>query len=376
MIKEENLLQLMELQDDIIHRRMNENLRKVFEDEFIMSNIYLKYLEYRKKCCHEEGEPDWTERLQLNQFPVKKTADFDISRHDVTNAMYLHRHTYIELDYVYRGSCRYYIKNEDYEFELKENEICIVNQNIVHGIETNGNKAIIIKCMIPFKCIDAECWNEIGQESMVKRLLEHALTEDLTKASYLVLNVRDHEKLNLVMYQLFEEYVYQHMGWRQAIKNYIAGLFLELMRLAETDVRVFKEIDESNLNITKILDCIRKNYQYITLKDLAKDFHFHENYLSRMIKQNTNKSFRELLIQIRLNEAEKLLIHTNLPVSQIAARVGYHKPNFFYKLFKEHYGITPIEYRTRKERVTNVRVINNEKSDCSRNERADKKEEL
>jgi YesN/AraC family two-component response regulator len=90
---------------------------------------------------------------------------------------------------------------------------------------------------------------------------------------------------------------------------------------------------------------VRRNYQFITLKDLAKDFHFHENYLSRMIKQQCQVSFRELLCQIRLKEAERLLIDTELSVTVIAERVGYHKTNFFFKLFKEHYKMTPIEFR-------------------------------
>lgn len=118
----------------------------------------------------------------------------------------------------------------------------------------------------------------------------------------------------------------------------------------EVLVRII-EVEEENLNITKVLDCIRKNYQYITLKDLAQDFHFHENYLSRMIKQHCQVSYRDLLCEIRLKEAEKLLMETDLSVTEIATRIGYHKPNFFFKLFKDHYGKTPIEFRNEGTRL-------------------------
>jgi YesN/AraC family two-component response regulator len=79
----------------------------------------------------------------------------------------------------------------------------------------------------------------------------------------------------------------------------------------------------------------------------AKDFHFHENYLSRKIKNVSNKSFHELLIQSRLQEAERLLTNTNLSISEISNKIGYSKPSYFYKLFKEHYNMTPMEYRSK-----------------------------
>ena len=85
----------------------------------------------------------------------------------------------------------------------------------------------------------------------------------------------------------------------------------------------------------------------VTLRDLAKDFHFQENYLSRMIKQNCQMSFQELVCKIRLEESEKLLVQTELPVAEIALRVGYCKSNYFFKLFKKHYKMTPIEFRNK-----------------------------
>ncbi len=127
---------------------------------------------------------------------------------------------------------------------------------------------------------------------------------------------------------MFCEYLEKVMGWRCMVKNNLSSLFIYLMRVREEDLRAVKEIEEENLNITKVLDCIRKNYQYITLKDIAKNMHFHQNYLSRMIKENYQQSFRDLLCQIRLKEAEKLLINTDLSVTEIDSRVGYHKPNF------------------------------------------------
>jgi YesN/AraC family two-component response regulator len=144
---------------------------------------------------------------------------------------------------------------------------------------------------------------------------------------------------------MFCELKEKNTGWRRVVKNHLSNLLLYLMRAEEEEVLQIKEVGKESLNITRLLEYIRRNYQVITLKDLSKDFHYHENYLSRVIKQHCQMNFRELLCQIRLKEAEKLLSDTKLPVTQIAARIGYQKPNFFFKSFKEHYNITPTEFR-------------------------------
>lgn len=345
MVKEEELLLLMRHQEEIIRSRANTNFRQMLEEEFVVSNVFYRFLEYIEKCNIKDKTIDFIDMINRAEAPIKKISDFNISKHDFTCPMYLHGHNYMELDYVYKGSCNYYINNENRVICLKEKQMCIVNQNIVHGIEIFSKEDIIIKCMIPFTYIETDPSNEIGQDIVMKKFLMHALNENRTKASYLVFDIVDTESMLEIMYHLFFEYMNQGMGWRQSVKNYLSILFLHLIRIPKENICIAKEIEEENLNITKILNYIQINYQYITLKDIAKDLHFHENYLSRMIRQKTQQSFRELLCQIRLKEAEKLLLNTDLSVTQIAVKVGYHKPNFFYKLFKEHYGATPTEFR-------------------------------
>ena len=45
--------------------------------------------------------------------------------------------------------------------------------------------------------------------------------------------------------------------------------------------------------------------------------------------------------------AEELLRQTDIPVREIAPRVGYTDANYFTKVFKRHCGCTPTDYRSR-----------------------------
>lgn len=120
---------------------------------------------------------------------------------------------------------------------------------------------------------------------------------------------------------------------------------IELLRLQPKQTFKAKDDNKEKLNIPKVLDYIGKNYKDITLQKLASDLHFHENYLSRKIKEHMKMSFQEYLLDVRLNEAEQLLKNTDLTIKEVAYEVGYKKPSFFYKIFKERYEKTPQQFR-------------------------------
>ncbi|MFD3273170.1 response regulator [Paenibacillus dendritiformis] len=86
----------------------------------------------------------------------------------------------------------------------------------------------------------------------------------------------------------------------------------------------------------------------ITLKDVAHQFSFSPNYLGYMFKEETGKSFSEVLIQLRMERARELLHDPSMKIYEIANQVGYRYLPYFSRQFKEAYGMTPMEYRKRE----------------------------
>ena len=68
-------------------------------------------------------------------------------------------------------------------------------------------------------------------------------------------------------------------------------------------------------------------------------------WLSREIKKRTGKTYKELLQAKRMNQAVYLLSNSRLSVSDIIESVGYDNTSYFYRKFKERYGVSPKEYR-------------------------------
>ncbi len=86
----------------------------------------------------------------------------------------------------------------------------------------------------------------------------------------------------------------------------------------------------------------------LSLEELGSVVHLHPVYLSKLYKQETGENLSSYILRARLEKSAHLLEASNLHVMDIARMVGYRKPQYFIKLFKELYGITPYQYRRRR----------------------------
>jgi len=91
---------------------------------------------------------------------------------------------------------------------------------------------------------------------------------------------------------------------------------------------------------------LEKNYaDDITLDELAKQFLFTKEYLSRLFREKYGYGICEYLQEVRMLQAKKLLENRELQILQIAAMVGYNDSNYFSKAFRTFYSISPSGYR-------------------------------
>ena len=59
----------------------------------------------------------------------------------------------------------------------------------------------------------------------------------------------------------------------------------------------------------------------------------------------TGKTYKEIVQTQRMLNAANYLKNSNLPIYEISEKSGYNNLTFFYKKFKEYYGLSPQEYR-------------------------------
>jgi len=86
-------------------------------------------------------------------------------------------------------------------------------------------------------------------------------------------------------------------------------------------------------------------------------FHFH-----RILKAYLNESLGSYINRVRLETAVKLIRYSNVPLSEIALRIGYNDCSAFSKAFSKEFGLSPQKFKSNKMIVLNTHVdykINN-----------------
>lgn len=90
----------------------------------------------------------------------------------------------------------------------------------------------------------------------------------------------------------------------------------------------------------------------ISRNQVAESVHLTPEYLSRVFRKETGRSLIEYITDVKMEAAQELLTHSDLPVSQIAAQLGYGNFAYFSQLFRARLRESPSDYRKlyRKQR--------------------------
>jgi len=116
--------------------------------------------------------------------------------------------------------------------------------------------------------------------------------------------------------------------------------FKALDMLLVDDIEV-NSIDDKFLQ--DVFSCIKNNLDndQFSVEDIARSVGFSRSQLHRKLKALSNKSANQLVVEVRLNEAHRLLKQKAGSVSEIAYSVGYSNLSYFTKSFKEKFGMLP-----------------------------------
>ncbi len=116
--------------------------------------------------------------------------------------------------------------------------------------------------------------------------------------------------------------------------------------------RIQKELEDRKNGkqeqvIEKINHMLKTKFEdpSFSLDYLADSIGMSTAYMCRIYKQYTGNTINDVLAGIRMSKARELLVSTQLSVNEIAERIGYSNPTYFYRVFKKENGVTPNEFR-------------------------------
>ena len=122
-------------------------------------------------------------------------------------------------------------------------------------------------------------------------------------------------------------------------------IFMNLSSFADTINQDGPDQYEQNI-VFSVLKYIETHYKDGTLSEISAELKQPTYYISRLLKKHTSNNFKGLLQQRKLQQAGWLLANTSLPAEDIISAIGYDNSSYFYRIFKEKYGVSPKEYRS------------------------------
>ncbi len=103
-------------------------------------------------------------------------------------------------------------------------------------------------------------------------------------------------------------------------------------------------VDETS--VTTLLQYVDAHFtEDMSREHLAEQFYFAPDYITKIFRKETGMSFKNYIIEKRLDLARKLLQNTDDSVRDISLKVGYDNYSYFTRLFKNRFGVTPVEFR-------------------------------
>jgi transcriptional regulator GlxA family with amidase domain len=68
--------------------------------------------------------------------------------------------------------------------------------------------------------------------------------------------------------------------------------------------------------------------------------------MRQIFRRRFGQSVKDFLEEVRVARARELLVTTDLPIQKVAAEVGFRDPNYFGRVFRQHVGKCPRDFRT------------------------------
>ncbi|MBE9913048.1 response regulator [Paenibacillus donghaensis] len=185
-------------------------------------------------------------------------------------------------------------------------------------------------------------------------------------------------KAEIILLTGYQEFEYARAGIRYKVRDYICKP-IHYKELENTIRSIGEQIVNKRLKdpfqqtVTRIQEnegdqAVRKNPQqlmaeaarYIAdrldtdlgIEELAGHLGISCSYFSLLFKNHLGMTFVEYVTSKRIEAAKYLLLHSDKSITQIGSGIGYHERRYFTKVFQRYTGMTPSEFREQAKNAT------------------------
>jgi len=250
-----------------------------------------------------------------------------------------HYHPEYELTLITRGKGTRFMGTQMDTFQ--EGDLVLVSSNVPHCWRLDPNcedaGSIVIQFRIDFLSQLSKSLKEIESLSsflemnkgafVLKRVAQDSLDDYIKK----LLEETDEVMALLRFFHLL------NIISKTENKNYILSNPIETEKSSPEKAR-----------IVPVLEYIQNHYnKKIDLQTAASIANLSPNAFCKKFKQNTRKTFMEVVIDYRINKGLQLLTETDQTIATISDDCGFGDVSNFFRAFRKRHQITPLQYRER-----------------------------
>ncbi|WP_276496249.1 helix-turn-helix domain-containing protein [Pontibacter litorisediminis] len=246
-----------------------------------------------------------------------------------------HKHTFYIILFITQGSGTHTIDFKKYE--VKPNMFFFMVPGQVHSWVLSEDADGFVVFFTPEFYL---------KEFSHKKLFDYPFFNPLLNHPVLTVSEEETHGLALTFQALQKEYAGNELMRNQMLSRHLDILLISLTRLQQTK-GTKAEVKGGELSLLQNFeDLVEQHYKaHLPVTFYAEQLHVTTRHLKEICKGALGKTTNEL-VQDRLSlEAQRLLVHSELTASQIAAELGYFDAAYFFRFFKKHTGLTPEQFR-------------------------------
>lgn len=263
---------------------------------------------------------------------------FFVSDH-ITARVTPHSHEFFQMIFCQSGHGSITVR--DTKYTARPGFVYLAGPGVLHAVETAGDLTLLETKFSAYGAFEKLVSGlpdvfYIGDDPSALELLRQTIQEGFHKRE-------QYSRAADAFYLLFWVRVARKLGppWEpKPVESNHAYLDALGERKPDMDTLMIQLRDYIEANLT----------QPITLDMLASRVHFNKTYFVKRFKELWGFSPMKYVSNLRLQQAERLLLTTELPLSQIAQQCGFSSLHYFSRKFSESYGISPQAYRSRNKK--------------------------
>ena len=251
---------------------------------------------------------------------------------------YTHWHEEVEIHYQLKGQTQLQLGKDLYR--VCEGDVYIIMPNEVHGVRSFSDDAVTRSVVFHRDAVT------MPEEHFFQRAFVQPLWEGRLELPRCILEDHPAHGTFIRQFETLDEcrpFEPNYKGKRLAMLMGLCTALLPYSRVAEGEERL---PDPGNETVKLCMRYLHNYYrEKITLEKLAKHVHLHPNYVCALFKEHTGERIFDYLIRLRVETAASILRRENIPVSKLAAEVGFSSESLFYQKFRHYTGMSPKAYR-------------------------------